>query len=382
METSTDPEQQAALLAAVQVAIDNILTPLVIASFISCALLGIVISLGLSYFVRFPNDRVAYKILVSVLLCGCITDTAITTSWVYDFTITYFGQPQMFAYWPWQFSGYAGITGPMVLVAQSFYIYRLFVTSGKAWIFPGLTFAVALAATAACFYIFSFALRAELLSQFNDVAAVCWTWLGLELAVDIFITGGMVWYLLIRPARIGGSEAVYSSSLMRIVVMTVETNTASLILQALVVILIGFSLKRGSLHYCIPGFLERVFLSSASKGYSLSVIATLLARKSGHELHDSNVRASEAGGIARSKGLGARLFNKGSTRGGLPTNSVHVQVEHEVAVDHHREMLRQDEGGAGQYGGMSPVPLGKYTVQFDIEDGRSESEKGARYQTR
>ncbi|GAA5889782.1 hypothetical protein JCM6882_004321 [Rhodosporidiobolus microsporus] len=361
MAVPMTPEEQAAMLAAVQTVLDNLLTPLVIASFLSCALLGIVVSLGVSYFSRFPNDRPVYKALVAFLILGCMVDTAITASWIYDWAITFFGQPQQFGMWPWQLTAYAAVTGPMVLVAQLFFTWRLWIVSGKkAYILTGLTLLIALGAMATCYYMFSFALKAQLLTEFTEIASACWGWLGSELAVDVLITGGMIWYLLLRPKKIGGSEAIQSSPLMRIVIKTVETNTASLILQTLVVILIGVSLNKDSLHYTIPGFLE-------SKMYALCVIATLNARSTTHP-HDTTPSHSSNPGT-RSKGLGARLFNNGA-RSNANANSVHVHVVEERAVD---------EPKYGSEVALTPAPLGKYSVQFDMEDGRSESEKGARY---
>ncbi|GAA5889786.1 hypothetical protein JCM6882_004322 [Rhodosporidiobolus microsporus] len=380
MTTPATPEQQAALLAAVEMARDNLLTPLAIASFLSCALLGIVASLdksvssigelsgphhlcstGVSYFSRFPNDRPVYKALVAFLVFGCIVDTGITASWMYQWAVSFFGRPQQFAIWPWQFTAYAGITGPMVFIAQAFFTWRLWIVSGrKAPFLVGLTLLIALGALGTCCYMFVFALRADMLAEFTEMAPACWGWLGSQLAVDVLITSGMLWWLVLRPKKMGGAETVYSSALMRIVVKTVETNTASLVLQTLVIILIGFSLNKNSLHYTIAGFLE-------SKMYALCVIATLNARSTTHP-HDTTPSHSSNPGT-RSKGFGARLFNGGG-RSAANANSVHVHVVEERAVD---------EPKYGSEVALTPAPLGKYSVQFDMEDGRSESEKGARY---
>lgn len=52
-----------------------LVTPVAIATFLSCLLLGVLLALGANYFARFPNDRVIFKVLVGYLLLLSIGDT-------------------------------------------------------------------------------------------------------------------------------------------------------------------------------------------------------------------------------------------------------------------------------------------------------------------
>ncbi|GAA5858016.1 hypothetical protein JCM8547_006664 [Rhodosporidiobolus lusitaniae] len=338
--------QQAALLAALQKVINQ-----VVASFFSCALCGVVLSLVVTYSTRFPNDRWQYKLLVYTLTVLAIVDTAITASWAYSYAVTNFAEPIMLAKWPWQFTGYA--TGPSVLVAQLFFVWRVWVVSGrKAYALVSLTTCITVAAVVCCFYLGVWSTQVTMLTQFTEKTGWAWSWLGCELAADFFITAGMVYYVLLKPRReIGGSSHMQSSPLMRIVIHAFTTNFASAVLQLAVVITIGFSIKVGALYYTVPGFME-------SKMYIASVLAVLNARR---QTDDATAHSSDYNhNLSRSKGLGARPTTNLRS---MQANSVHVHVEHQV-----EEERGEVYGGAGQ--GFSP-----YAVTFSSSGGGRGGEK-------
>ncbi|GAA5879623.1 hypothetical protein JCM8547_003551 [Rhodosporidiobolus lusitaniae] len=376
---TTAAAQQAALMAAIQQALDRVLAPIVAASFVSCALCGVVLSLVVTYFSRFPNDLWQYKLLVTFMTVCALVDTAVTSSWVYDFSVKYFAQPQMLAYWPWQLTAYAFVTGPTILAAQLFFTWRVWVVSGrKAYLLVGALLLIVVGAVGCCLYMGVWASNAVMLTEFTGIAGACWAWLGAELAADFGITLGMVWYLLIKPRReLGSSSHIESSPLMRIVYHAFATNGVAALLQLAVVITIGISLNRGSLEYTVAGFQE-------SKVYIASVLAVLNARRQ----TDSGGALSSSHGASdsRSKGFGAAGLRRGSTStaGALfstsgraqQANSVHVHVEHQV-----EEERGEVYGGAGE--GFSP-----YAVNFsssgggrggEKEDERSVEEKGGRF---
>ncbi|BGP20991.1 hypothetical protein JCM10213v2_009170 [Rhodosporidiobolus nylandii] len=99
-----------AFKALEQQAIDGILRPVVLASFLSCAVCGLILGLAVTYASRFQNDRRVFKVLVAFLTLAALADTAFNASWAYTLAITNFNQPLRLSLWPWQFNEFAYMT--------------------------------------------------------------------------------------------------------------------------------------------------------------------------------------------------------------------------------------------------------------------------------
>ncbi|GAA6030720.1 hypothetical protein JCM8097_006288 [Rhodosporidiobolus ruineniae] len=363
---ATDPAaaaaQQAALLAAVQSAIGKVLSPLVVASFLSCALTGVLISLVVSYYASFPKDRPAFKVLVGVLTVFALLDTCNGTAWVYHWAVESFANPAELGVWPVSLTSYAFYTGPTVTIVQLFFCWRVWIVSGRtAYLLTGLASFIALGSS---LYMGSWAAKQDSLLAFPGIAGVCYAWLGAGLGM------GMWYYVLFKPGRItGGSEMVHSSPLARIVARSFTTGTVSLVLQLLVVILIVVSVGQGALYYSIPGFLE-------CKIYPISVLVTLNARRSNSTAleGESHTHSASYSGARPSHSTGKGLFSRRSTAGvgDLTQNSIHVHIEKEVEVDQHER--ERDGSFAGS--SMPPTPASHpYSVQFELADMSSDEEK-------
>ncbi|GAA6039474.1 hypothetical protein JCM8097_009569 [Rhodosporidiobolus ruineniae] len=88
-------------MAVVKATVHALLAPILIAAFLSALLGGIVVSLAVTYFTRFPNDKLVFKALVGVLTVAAVVDTICECAWPYHSVTTYFMDPASLALWPW-----------------------------------------------------------------------------------------------------------------------------------------------------------------------------------------------------------------------------------------------------------------------------------------
>ncbi|GAA5869767.1 hypothetical protein JCM8547_005837 [Rhodosporidiobolus lusitaniae] len=316
--------QQAALLKMLQTLINQTLAPVVIATFISCALCGVVAAQVVTYYMRFPNDLWRYKFQVGFMAICAGVDTAITASWSYTWSVTYFTQPTMLALWPWQLTGPTGIS---VFTAQLFFAWRVWVVSDrKAYPLLGLLLLVIVGAVVCCFYMGVWGSQTKMLTEVGKISPVSFSWLGLELAADFAITAGLVWYILVKPRRdLPGPSHAESSPLMRIINYAFATNFFSAVVQLAVVVTIRFSMRDNNLWYCVPGFQE-------SKVYIASVLAVLNARRQDSSPTSSPYPSSY--GESRVKTLGTSNTRGRSCSGGggggsraQSAGSIHVYMK-------------------------------------------------------
>ncbi|GAA6024788.1 hypothetical protein JCM10207_005586 [Rhodosporidiobolus poonsookiae] len=325
---AADPATQAALLAAAKQVIDKLLAPVVIASFLSCTLCGAVLSLAVTYYARFPNDRLFYKLGVAFLTCMAMFETALFASWTYHWAVDLFMDVQSIALWPWQLVAYAFV-GFVIMIVQFFFAWRVWIVSGRtSYLMTGVQVVLAIGGCALAYYMGSQAANFETVLEFSKVRSVAWAWLAVGLANDIFLTLSLSYYLIIRPRKMASSEATKSSPLAKIVLQAFQTNAVSLFVQLLVLILI--CVQSDTMSYAIPGQWE-------SKIYVAAVIATLNARKpsdvstTGHGFSSASFSGPST---QRTKGFGAGDRNGTGTfeRGSVP---VHIHVEQEEHVERH-----------------------------------------------
>ncbi|GAA5852878.1 hypothetical protein JCM9279_006211 [Rhodotorula babjevae] len=263
----------AAQLARFQWAVANITTPVLVGSFIACLLYGIHLYMAATYFVRFGStDRLAFKLLVGFLTVACLGDTMNECAWAWLVTIKAFADPTIVALLPETYTVYAIFTGITVLVAQVFFTWRLWVISERRnWWLPLGMLLLELTAAGLAMYLAWWTDKTTYLASFPEIEGIMWAWISAGIVIDVLITGGITFYLVIRPRRLGGGvlKTKRTSPLGRLVVKSFQTNGVSLVLQTVTLIVIVS--RRGTLWYNIPGFQE-------AKVYAINVIATLNAR--------------------------------------------------------------------------------------------------------
>ncbi|GAA5971612.1 hypothetical protein JCM11641_000660 [Rhodosporidiobolus odoratus] len=209
---------------------------------------------------------------------------------------------------------------------------------------------------AACIYwVGGFAVSQTSLAAFAQMGPIVDGWVAACLAVDFLITASLAYYLYYKPRKLVG-EAARSSPLMRLVVLACETNTVSLIVQSGLVGLSVYSIRVGTLHYLIMAFLE-------PEAYMACVIITLNARSERGDGNSSNSTGSKAFGLRFHLGGGGN--GSKSDPGRLGARSVHVHVEHDIAVD--------DPAGPDEYALQNSLP---YSVKYaEREEERADLEK-------
>ncbi|GAA5889775.1 hypothetical protein JCM6882_004319 [Rhodosporidiobolus microsporus] len=226
MSATDSSAEAAAMAAAAAIAVHDILTPIVVASFMSCALLGVLLSLIAQYYSKFPNDRLPFRVLVGVLCVLALVDTGNEAAWAYRYAVLDFGNAAALAEWPTVFSIFAFITATSIYICQLFFIWRSWVVGGRGWVNCALTALLLLLATAAAGCVYAMAVTSvkdswTQLTDFNPLLNLIQAWLGLGFAVDLLITGSLLWHLVFRPRKIG-TEAP-SSALTRIAILAVKT---------------------------------------------------------------------------------------------------------------------------------------------------------------
>ncbi|GAA5889833.1 hypothetical protein JCM6882_004337 [Rhodosporidiobolus microsporus] len=313
--TPTDPAAAAAAQAAINAAVSGVLMPVVIGTFLSCTLLGVLLAVVARYWVKFSRDRIQFKLLVAWLCFGGIVDTGNHCAWAYRYAIQSYTRPDILAEWPLSFTVFGFWTGINIFICQLFFIWRGWVVAGRdRYLFAVLQLVIAFGSP-----------HWELMQDFQPMKPIIYAWLSGGLAVDLLITGYLVYNLIVRPKKSGGS-AVSSSPLKRLAVLAMKTNAASSVVQLTVLALM---VSKPTLHYCIVGFTE-------TKTYVICVIATLNARtdsqaNTAYSGTSGEHHLAQLGG--RVKGLGA--ISHAGYGGGNGQTSVHVHRS--VRVDEDEE---------------------------------------------
>ncbi|GAA5889795.1 hypothetical protein JCM6882_004326 [Rhodosporidiobolus microsporus] len=342
---------------ALQPLIDDVLSPLVVASFLSFCATGIVLALSAQYFSLFwSKDRPVFIWGVAFLTVFTLVDQACLGSWTFNWAVNGFMNPLLMAELPWEMVAYCFTTGTAVLITQTFYTWRIWVVGQrKNYVLVGFLLGIGFAAFACEMRMMAFCIERTQLADFVEVRGALWAWTSLVLAGDVLITASMWYYIVFKNQKRSGVE-VAQSPLMRIIHRCIQTNSLSTLVQILIMILIG--VYPNSQIFGIFAWLE-------VKVYNGSLIATLNAR---HTAADSLGFDSTS---HTAQHTAARGFGAKSTTNGRPNRlgqtSVHVQIEHEVAVE-------IDDDPAAPMPQKSP-----YAVKFQKEEAAergSLSEKG------
>ncbi|BGP20689.1 hypothetical protein JCM10213_001064 [Rhodosporidiobolus nylandii] len=214
----------------------GVLAPVVVASFLGCALCGIVLSLAVIYFGRFPQDRPAFKAMVAFLTGLAILDSAVQASWAYRLAVTEFSQPLKLLQWPWQYTAFI-------------FLWRSWIISGrKSYVITLCQSALCCGSLGCVLYFGYWGSQKTTLSGFNEGSPAVWAWLGTGLATDVFVTASIVWYMVVKPKKARGSSIVHTSSpLMRIVMQSFQANFVALLVHTILLGLMGYSFKSWSM---------------------------------------------------------------------------------------------------------------------------------------
>ncbi|GAA5894389.1 hypothetical protein JCM8208_006220 [Rhodotorula glutinis] len=339
----------------VKLVVEWFCAPILVASFLSCCAAGGVLALIVAYARRFgKSDRLAFRLLVGAFTVLLLADTANECSWTYRYTVQAQLDPTILFLLPPQFIVYSGITGVSILLVQGFFTWRIWIISGKSnYVFPGVLAVFELSAFGIALYMIYEATQRKLFREFGEVRGAPWAWLALGLLVDILVTAGTTYYLLLKPRKNGATvkDAVVHSPMTRVVLLTARTNAFSLFMQVITLWLMIWKIT--TFHYSIPGF-------QIVKIYIASVLVTLNSRRS---TSDTSAEFSDAPGTSRFSHRSKAFGGARSTASRSQHQSVQVHIEEETHVD--------DSSIGGLAAGGAQPGVRPFAVKF--ESARTDS---------
>ncbi|GAA5889818.1 hypothetical protein JCM6882_004334 [Rhodosporidiobolus microsporus] len=249
--------------------------PLLIGTFLSCILLGIIFSLTWRYFAVFHRtDRLIFQLLVAVCFALAVLDTVFDCMWAVEWAIEDWGEPENIVEMPSWVGAFGSITSVACALVQCFYAWRVWAMSQHrnyllvAFIALGGLAAGGLGLALSAHYLHSDWLR-DFFQQWPAILAH----FVITAVIDVGITGGVIYYLVVRPRKEGGGLIATNFRFRRIARQTVQSNAAALITQAtLMGLILG---RRSGAEWTIVALLQ-------TKVYLASLIATLLSRPSPH----------------------------------------------------------------------------------------------------
>ncbi|BGP28244.1 hypothetical protein JCM10295v2_007231 [Rhodotorula toruloides] len=310
--------------------ITDVVGPVIVGACLSCFACGITLSLSTRYWARFHVDRFWIRMAAVLSMLLATIDTAFNATWAYKWTTTYYVLPAKLSLLPWELTANCFVMSTSIMLAQHFYLYRLFSLSGKNWI---ITAPVSVAVLG------------------------CWS-------VAIY----MGWYCSKHPNNIAAYADITSPKFAAL--RAAQCNAFAVVWHLVIVILHAHDKD---------SFQDTYFTFSLVKVYTGSLLATLNARSPhaegsftdlfpSHAVHASSFAPSTS---SRLKGFG--------TPAGPP---VQVSVRQEMHIEAERgeddEDLRMEavkrgkKEGEGAGGGREVVK-----VQFAGADRRKGADKGA-----
>ncbi|KAI9435805.1 hypothetical protein H4582DRAFT_623362 [Lactarius indigo] len=225
----------APLLAQLIPNIAEITAPLLLGTVWNWMLYGVLVVQTYVYGYNFPDDGIPLKLLVYAVFLVETLQTALTGADLYHWFVSGFGNLERLTS-PFASPFDVPIIGAIVsLTVQSFFVYRIWVLSGRTSRLLCLIICLvsvfdAIASVGGGVYV-------HVLQKFASgriLKILALTWLGGNTMADLVITGSMLYYLGRRRA-----DGYFSDhALSRIVVLAVETNilTTTIGIVALVMV--------------------------------------------------------------------------------------------------------------------------------------------------
>ncbi|GAA5852883.1 hypothetical protein JCM9279_006213 [Rhodotorula babjevae] len=239
----------------------NVLRPVLVGTFMSCCLCGVILCIGSLYFKHFPRDRGALRALVLFLVLSSVAVTATCSAWTWmisgkEITSTDDLMPLVPSF------VFFLVLGLTICIVQLWYAWRCWVMGGrKRWWVPGLIAVGSVAGYGCIIFLTTQISPNKVLNDFMTVA------------IDTF------WYLVWKPRKEHGGILPNDSRLRQLAGLAAKTNAVGLLVQVIVIILLFAS--PGKFFYAVPAMLESML-------YSGSVIVSLLARENPRGVSFSN----------------------------------------------------------------------------------------------
>ncbi|RDX42783.1 hypothetical protein OH76DRAFT_1269109 [Lentinus brumalis] len=238
-----------------------------ICAMLGCVLFGLTTHQTFRYYRLFPSDGIGLKLMVFLLLC---LDTLHTITGIhvgYYYLVENYANPTALSTGEWSIRMGMIETGVVMVVAHSFYIYRLFFLSNRP-LLPALVM-VALLVSELGFAVASTVFAFEKVT-FKEYAPYNWMIagiLGCALAINVVISSFFIYYL--RRSRAGTKRKDPLSGVLMVYIVNTGLLTSALTLVALLTTIF------------LPDTLIWAAISILStKMYANSLLAVLNSRRS------------------------------------------------------------------------------------------------------
>ncbi|KAG6827896.1 hypothetical protein H0H92_010031 [Tricholoma furcatifolium] len=172
---------------------------IVVSTFFSFLTMGVVLTATWQYFLYFPKDRWIFKLLVATVFAFSLTDTIADGYWCYQWAVTYYGQPTIFAILPVSLIIEIFCVGSTSLVVQVFFAWRVWkISHQRNYLLPAFICSVSFLQWGVVLWVVVYWSEHRLLEDVGGVLPIGYAWLVSSVVADLTITASMAYYLGIR----------------------------------------------------------------------------------------------------------------------------------------------------------------------------------------
>ncbi|KAI9435801.1 hypothetical protein H4582DRAFT_623109 [Lactarius indigo] len=204
--------------------IEDIAAPRILGNLWNWTLYGVLVVQLYVYSYNFPKDRALLKLLVYALFLVETLQTALSGADLYYWFVSGFGNMNHLTS-PYVSPFAVPIIGSIVsITVQLFFVYRVWVLSGRSSRFLCLIITLCSAVAAATAFtagVYTHIVN-KLASRNQTLRVLTLTWVSGNALADILIAGSMLFYL--RRRRREGDGYLSDHAITRVVRLTVETN--------------------------------------------------------------------------------------------------------------------------------------------------------------
>lgn len=241
--------------------------PLVLGYLWSYMFYGILIVQLYIYFLSFPKDNRYLKAYVWVMFIIETIFTVMTTIAAWNNFGPGFGDINTLIVIDWSWDPLPELNGFIACMAQSFYIWRIYMLTKNIWI-PAALETISLAQLAFAFYYgIKVGIEGRTVTALFELTPFISTWLAGAAACDILITITLV--LVLRNARQKSSHSATTLKVTRVIRFSVETGMITSFM-AIAELILWLTSHQINVHFI--GFLV------LGKLYSNTLVATLNSR--------------------------------------------------------------------------------------------------------
>ncbi|CAO1631380.1 unnamed protein product [Sympodiomycopsis kandeliae] len=271
----------------------NLLTGcMLIGVFMNVFLYGMSVVQGYMYFTNFKSDKLFMKVFVGVLLLADTLNCVLDTGFIYQYTVSYFGDYMYASRANPMFAADPVLTAIIAFACQCFFAWRVYRLMHAWWcplmivVVGGVSLLSAIGTTIGVQIVVNFA-------EFQKFQVVVILWLACAALADLIITVALVWTL--NKSRTGFTAT--DDVITRLIRGTIQTGMATTVFA--ITDLILFVASTTTLHL--------VFNLPLAKLYVNSLLSTLNARSlMSNQANRSNTHdiSSNGGGKFGSSGAG------------------------------------------------------------------------------